>query len=153
MDFADLLPARIVRAAGRDEPALPDVAVLEDERELADLAVEVCRQLGLTASVFRTAAAYNETFAGRRPRLVILDWRLDREVAAAVYMALRHRFDDLQIVLWTATGERELPGMLGADPRTRVVRKSSGLETLEAALREAIAAGSGSNDDRQEEPT
>ncbi len=151
MDFTDLLPARIVRAAGRDGPELPDVAVLEDERELADLAVEVCRQLGLSAAVFETSAAYNGAFGGRRPSLVILDWRLEHEVAAAVYMALRHRFDDLRIVLWTATGERELPGMLDADPHTRVVRKSSGLEALEGAIREAIAVGTGSDDDREEE--
>jgi CheY-like chemotaxis protein len=151
MDFADLLPARIVRSAGRGEPELPDVAVLEDERELADLAVEVCRQLGLSAGVFGTPAAYNVAFGQRRPRLVILDWRLDREVAAAVYMALRHRFGDLQIVLWTATGEGELPGMLGADPHTRVVRKSSGLVSLETALRDAIAAAPESDGVREED--
>ncbi len=151
MDFADLLPARIVRAAGRDASELPDVVVLEDERALADLAVEVCGHLGLRAVVFRTSAAYSGALGARRPRLVILDWRLEREVAAAVYLALRHRFHDLQIVLWTATGERELPGMLGADPHTRVVRKSSGLDALEMAIREAIAVAPVRGDEQQED--
>lgn len=139
MEFADLLPGRVVRAAGR-QPDPPDVAVLEDERQLAELAVELCAGMGLKAERFSTSAAYHAAMREHRPRLVILDWRLAHEVAAAVYMGLRHRFADLPIVIWTGSGAGDLPSMVAADPHTRVVRKATGIDVLEDAIRAATAA-------------
>lgn len=138
MELADLLPARFVRVGSR-QPAPPDVAVLEDQRQLADLAVELCARLGLRAVPFSSSSRYNAAFRDRRPRLVILDWRLEHEVAAAVYMGLRHRHDDLPVVVWTATGEHDLPPMVATHPYTCVVQKASAIETLEAAIRWAAA--------------
>jgi len=128
----------MARAGGR-EPDRPQVAVIEDEREPGELALEVCQRMGLSARQYRTSAAFQAAFAERRPDLVILDWRLEREVAAAVYLALRHRFEALPIVLWTGTGEHDLPRMVARDPHTSVVPKPSGLEALEAAIRGAFA--------------
>jgi hypothetical protein len=75
-----------------------------------------------------------------RPRLLILDWRFERELGAAVFMTVRHRFGDLPIVCWTATPASDLPTMVVDDPRVRIVPKSDGIDAFEAAVRWAAAA-------------
>ena len=138
MGLVDAIPRRINRAP---RPAvLPDVAVLEDETALAELAAEICAGLGLRAATYRTPATFLADFDGVPPRLVILDWRLEREIGAATFMALRHRFGDVPIVCWTGLSPSSLPAMVLDDARTELVRKASGVAAFEAAVRRATAS-------------
>lgn len=140
MGITGRLAARRLLRDPRDG-ARPHVAVLEDDPQMAAVVVEVCRVMGLRAAVFRTAAAYQAVFHDSAPRLVILDWRLEREVTAAVFLVMRHRWPGLPIVFWTASTERDLPAMVTSDRRTRVVPKTSGVGALEAAIRGASLLG------------
>ena len=99
------------------------------------LAVEVCGSLGLTAATFRSPATFLSRFTSTAPRVVVLDWRLERDVGAGVFMALRHRFALVPIVCWTAVPSSSLPDMVASDGRTRVVQKTSGVDAFESALR------------------
>ncbi len=78
------------------------------------------------------------------PRAVVLDWRLEREVGAAAFMAIRHRFPLLPVVCWTASPDG-LPTMIRHDPLTRVVGKGAGLAAFETALAWALTEPSVTN--------
>jgi DNA-binding response OmpR family regulator len=119
----------------------PDVAVLEDDPQLADLAVELCARAGLSAEAYSSPAAFLGEVSLTPPRLLILDWRFERELGAAVFMTVRHRFGNLPIVCWTAAPASDLPAMVVDDPRVRIVSKSGGIEAFEAAVRWAAAKG------------
>jgi FixJ family two-component response regulator len=118
----------------------PDVAVLEDEPQLAELAVELCGRVGLTAETYSSPTAFLGEGSLTPPRVLILDWRFERELGAAVFMTVRHRFGDVPIVCWTATPATDLPTMVVGDPRVRIVLKSDGIEAFEDAVRWAAAA-------------
>jgi FixJ family two-component response regulator len=118
--------------------ASPDVAVLEDDAHLAELAVELCDRLGLSAATYRSPAGFLGEVSHNSPRVLILDWRFERELGAAVFMAVRHRLGDLPIVCWTSTTITDLPTMLVRDPAVRIVQKSRGVEAFESALRWAM---------------
>jgi DNA-binding response OmpR family regulator len=122
----------------------PDVAVLEDDPQLAELAVELCRRMGLSAQTYSSPGAFLGDATVTRPRLLILDWRFERELGAAVFMTVRHRFGDLPIVCWTATPASDLPSMVVDDPRVRIVPKPDGIEAFEVAVRWAAAPQGGS---------
>lgn len=113
----------------------PDVAVLEDDPQLAELAVELCGRIGLSAVTYASPGAFLGDVGVEPPRLLILDWRFERELGAAVFMTVRHRFGDLPIVCWTATPAEDLPSMVAGDPRVRIVSKSDGIEVFESAVR------------------
>jgi DNA-binding NtrC family response regulator len=113
----------------------PDVAVLEDDPQLAELAVELCARVGLSAATYPSPAAFLGGVGLAPPRLLILDWRFERELGAAVFMTVRHRFGDLPIVCWTATPAHDLPAMVADDPRVRIVSKSDGIDVFESAVR------------------
>jgi FixJ family two-component response regulator len=145
MGLTDVLPLMSDRNPDRrpTPPAgpPPDVAVLEDEPHLAELAVELCDRMGLTAATYRSPAGFLGEVSHHAPRLLVLDWRFERELGAAVFMAVRHRFGDLPIVCWTATAISDLPAMLVRDPNVRIVQKARGVDAFESALRWAVSHG------------
>jgi DNA-binding NtrC family response regulator len=123
---------------GRTPDARPvpaDVAVLEDDPSLAQLAVELCDRQGLSAATYASPASFLGEVSHTPPRLLILDWRFERELGSAVFMSVRHRFGDVPIVCWTATPISDLPSMLIRDPRVRIVQKDRGVDAFDAALR------------------
>ncbi|HET6381462.1 MAG TPA: response regulator [candidate division Zixibacteria bacterium] len=134
----DLSPA--ARAAAR--AATSDrVFVVDDDHSVAELVREVCAGLGRTATVYAAPAALLRDCEGGPPAAVVLDWRLEREVGSAAFLAIRHRFPRLRVVCWTAARPDELPAMVRADPHTRLVSKEGGVRPLEAALRWAVDLG------------
>jgi DNA-binding response OmpR family regulator len=152
MGLADVLPGRIGRTSTDADEMLPDVAVLEDEAHAANLAVEVCDGLGLRATTFRTPASLLGDFRSVPPRLVILDWRLERDVGAAAFMALRHRFGTVPIVCWTGMAPDSLPAMVGEDDVCRIVPKASSLDAFEEAIRWGAALTEPSEQTRGDGP-
>jgi CheY-like chemotaxis protein len=131
-----------LRSLADGEPAevalWPSVGVVEDDPMVAALAADLCRGLGARAAVFASPTPFLQAFRDRAPRAVILDWRLEREVGAAAFMAIRHRFPSLPVVCWTASPPHGLPAMLHQDPLTRVVEKGAGLAAFESALAWAL---------------
>ena len=117
----------------------PDVCVLEDDPTAAELAVEICREHGLDAAAFESPSPFLASLGPRAPRLVVLDWQLERELGAAAFMGIRHRFGHVPIVCWTGTPRQLLPRMVASDPRTRIVDKSAGLRAFESALGWALS--------------
>ena len=152
MGLTDVLPLMSDRNPDRrTAPAtgpVPDVAVLEDEPHLAELAVELCDRMGLSAATYRSPAGFLAEESHNAPRLLVLDWRFERELGAAVFMAVRHRFGDLPIVCWTATAISDLPAMLVRDANVRIVQKARGIEAFESALRWAVSDGDDEGADR-----
>ncbi|MGH2455709.1 MAG: response regulator [Candidatus Limnocylindria bacterium] len=122
-------------------PPSPLVVVVEDDAALASIAEEVCEALGYGASAYAAPAAFLRDFAASAPDAVVLDWRLEREVGSAVFMAIRHRFPRIPVVCWTAMPLDGLPAMVRQDPLTRFVAKGSDVVHLEEALRWAVGAG------------
>jgi DNA-binding response OmpR family regulator len=137
MGLTDVLPYMSGADSNR-APALPDVAVLEDDPKLAELAVELCDRMGLSAATYRSPAGFLGEVSHISPRLLILDWRFERELGAAVFMAVRHRLGDIPIVCWTSTAITDLPAMLVRDERVRIVHKDRGIDAFETALRWAL---------------
>src|SRR5574338_1092599 len=137
----------ISRAHGGAPPVLPvpDVAVLEDDASLAELAAEMCEEMGLSSATYDAPRLCLDDFEDHPPRVVILDWRLTQQIAAAVFRAVRHRFPDVPSVCWTATPRDELPSMVWANPMTRVVSKDEGVTGFETAVRWALGRPSHAN--------
>jgi CheY-like chemotaxis protein len=124
----------------RAEADWPLVSVVEDDPAAAALAAELCDGLGARALLFASATPFLSAFTDAAPRAVVLDWRLEREVGAAAFMAVRHRFPALPVVCWTASQPDRLPAMVHHDPMTRVVGKAAGPAAFEAALAWALGA-------------
>jgi DNA-binding NtrC family response regulator len=115
------------------------VWIVEDEPAAASLAVELCESNGANASVFRAPLPYLAALRGTdAPSAVILDWRLEHELSAALFLATRHRHPELPIVYWTGSVATSLPAMIREDPRTRVVDKADGTLAFERALAWAL---------------
>lgn len=114
------------------------IGVVEDDGELASLAVEVCVGMGATAAAYTATGPFLESIRDGAPRALVLDWRLEREVGSAALMAVRHRFPTLPVVCWTGFPAWALPAMVHCDPTTRVVSKADGAAALEAAIRWAL---------------
>jgi FixJ family two-component response regulator len=141
MGLSDVLP-RLNGTAPIRVPN-PDVVVLEDDPQLAAMAVELCERAGLTAETYSSPAAFLDDALVGPPHLLILDWRFERELGAAVFMAARHRFGDVPIVCWTASAVDDLPAMVVDDPRVRFVAKSDGADAFDAAVRWAAESQGG----------
>jgi CheY-like chemotaxis protein len=121
----------------------PTIGVVEDDPTVAALASDLCRDLGATAALFASPTPFLRAFDDGAPRAVVLDWRLEREVSAAAFMAIRHRFPQVPVVCWTAAPADTLPTMIHADPMTRMVDKAAGMAAFEAALLWALGVGAG----------
>lgn len=112
--------------------------VVEDEPAAAALAVELCQTAGVEATVFRAPLPFLAALrSATLPDLVVLDWRLERELSAALFLATRHRDPALPVVYWTGTTDA-LPGMIRDDAHTRVVDKAAGSRAFEAAVSWAL---------------
>lgn len=126
----------MVQERGTIDGAPPRHAwIVEDEPAAASLAADLCEANGATASVFRLPLAFMAAMrAGPAPAVVILDWRLENELSAALFMATRHQYPHLPIIFWTGSGTEALPAMIHDNGHTRVVDKAGGTSPLEYAL-------------------
>lgn len=116
------------------------VWIVEDEPAAAALAADLCEQEGVVPAVFRAPLPYLSALRlGPAPEAVILDWRLEHELSAALFLATRHRHPQMPVVYWTGSPIASLPAMIRADARTRIVDKASGTKAFEAALAWALA--------------
>jgi DNA-binding NtrC family response regulator len=125
-----------------DAPAQPTIWIVEDEPPAAELAAELCSASGAAPSVFRSALPFLRAFReAAPPRAIVLDWRLEHELSAALFMATRHRFPQLRVIYWTGSPSASLPAMVREDPWTQIVDKAGGAAAFEAAVRWALALG------------
>jgi FixJ family two-component response regulator len=126
----------IVEERGTIDGASPRRAwIVEDEPAAASLAADLCEASGAAASVFRLPLAFLSAMReGPAPAVVILDWRLENELSAALFMATRHQHPHLPIIFWTGRGTDRLPAMIHDNGYTRVVDKAGGTSPLEDAL-------------------
>jgi FixJ family two-component response regulator len=129
-------------AGARPEQRAGHVWVVDDEPAAAALACEMCDIAGLQPTAFRDPVSYLGALRGpTAPGAVVLDWRLEHELSAALFMATRQRYPTLPIIFWTGSEPGSLPRMVHHDPNVRVLAKSSGSAEFDAALSWAFAAG------------
>jgi CheY-like chemotaxis protein len=113
--------------------------IVEDEPAAAALAADLCEASGAAASVFRLPLAFLTAMrTSPAPAVVVLDWRLENELSAALFMATRHRYPRLPIIYWTGSPLDALPSMIQDDHYTIVVDKAAGSVPFEGALAWAL---------------
>jgi DNA-binding NtrC family response regulator len=113
--------------------------IVDDEPAAASLAADLCEANGASAAVFRLPLPYLTALrSGPAPAVVILDWRLEHELSAALFLATRHRHPRLPIIYWTGSVRGSLPSMIRDDRYTIVVDKASGTAEFEDALAWAL---------------
>lgn len=125
---------------GGPEP-LPvhQIWIVEDEPDAAALAAELCESCGAEPLVYRTPLPYLVALRSvPAPRAVVLDWRLERELSAALFLATRHRYPGLPVIYWTGTTDA-LPATVRDDRNTRIVDKADGATAFEVAVTWALA--------------
>jgi len=122
--------------------AFEDAAwIVEDEPAAAALAADLCEASRVDSLLCRDGQRFLEALhVAGRPRLLILDWRLERGLSAPLFMAARHHAPDLPVIYWTGTAASALPQMIREDARVRIVDKASGTAGFETALRWALEA-------------
>ena len=131
-------------SAPRSEQPSDPVWVVDDEPAAAALACEMCELAGLEAIPFGSAVSYLGALRGPgTPALVVLDWRLEHELSAALFMATRQQYPTLPIIFWTGSEIGDLPAMVHHDPNVCVLAKAGGTAEFEAALAWALGDGSG----------
>jgi FixJ family two-component response regulator len=124
----------------RSEQHSDPVWVVDDEPAAAALACEMCEIAGLQAVAFASAVSYLGALRGpSTPAVVVLDWRLEHELSAALFMATRQQYPMLPIIFWTASEIGTLPRMVHHDPNVRVLAKAGGSAEFDAALAWALA--------------
>jgi len=113
----------------------PRVWIVEDDAAAAALAAELTEAWGAEASVFRAPLPYLAALREALPPMaVILDWRLEHELSAALFLATRHRYPQLPVIYWTGSTASALPSMIVDDALTTVVAKADGAAAVERAL-------------------
>ncbi len=118
-----------------EEPVQPRVWIVEDEPAAATLAVDMCAACGADASVFPGPLQYLAALReSEGPMAVILDWRLERELSAALFLATRHRYPQIPVIYWTGSPATSLPAMIREDAYTTVIDKADGTRSFERAL-------------------
>jgi len=118
----------------------PRVWIVEDEPAAASLAAELCEGCGAVVSVFEGPLPYLAALrTDAAPVAVVLDWRLERQLSAAVYMTTRHHYPSLPVIYWTGSPASALPAMIRDDARTTVIDKAGGSASFERALAWALA--------------
>ena len=121
--------------------AVRRVWIVEDEPEAAALAGELCVSCGAEPSIYRAPLPYLTALrSAEPPHAVVLDWRLEHELSAALFLATRHRYPDLPVVYWTGSPGDALPVMIREDARTVVVDKAAGTAAFESAITAALEA-------------
>lgn len=122
-----------------DGGSLPTVWIVEDEPAAAELAADLCLAGGARPELFRSALPFLRAFRdGGLPQAIVLDWRLERELSAALFLATRHRFPQLPVIYWTGSPESALPAAVRDDPCTRIVDKAAGTAAFDMALAWAL---------------
>ena len=126
----------------RDQsPAVRRVWIVEDEPDAAALAGELCLSCGAEPVIYRAPLPFLAALRSTEPpHAVVLDWRLEHELSAALFLATRHRYPDLPVVYWTGSPCDALPVMIREDARTVVVDKAAGTAAFESALTDALGA-------------
>jgi FixJ family two-component response regulator len=125
-------------------PRGDSVWIVEDEPTAAELAAELCAGIDVPATVFDSPQPFLAALRdGGEPRAVVLDWRLEHELSAALFLAIRHRFPVLPVIYWTGSPLVALPSMIRDDPLTRFVDKAGGSAAFERALRWALDSHGG----------
>ena len=120
---------------------VPRVWIVEDEPAAAALAADLCQSCGAEPSVYRAPLPFLAALRSvERPHAVVLDWRLEHELSAALFLATRHRYPDLPVVYWTGSPGDALPIMIREDAHTVVVDKAAGSRAFESALTSALGA-------------
>lgn len=113
--------------------------IVEDEPSAAELAADICEARAVDAQVFRSPLPFLRAFRDwPAPSAIVLDWRLEHELTAALFLATRHRFPRLPVIYWTGSDRDSLPAMITDDPMTRVVEKTAGAVAFESALKWAL---------------
>jgi DNA-binding NtrC family response regulator len=111
------------------------VWIVEDEPASATLAAELCEAWGAEVSVFRAPLPFLAALRNRSPpSAIVLDWKLEHELSAALFLATRHRYPRLPVIYWTGHFAAALPAMITDDARTTVVDKAGGTQPFERAL-------------------
>lgn len=129
------MPRGMVQRAVTAPSTNPHVWIVEDEPAAATLAAELCEGWGADVSLFRASMPFLAALRDDvRPTAVVLDWRLEHELSAALFLATRHRYPDLPVIYWTGQGAASLPTMIVDDERTTVVDKAGGAAPFERAL-------------------
>jgi DNA-binding NtrC family response regulator len=115
------------------------VWIVEDEPAAAALASELSVACGVAPSVFRAPLPFLAALrTDVAPDAVILDWRLEHELSAALFLATRHRWPDLPVIYWTGTPRDALPSMILEDAHTVVIDKAAGSRAFEEAVTRAL---------------
>jgi hypothetical protein len=148
MPRADLAGVGASEAGGTPRGS---VWIVEDEPAAGALAEDLCAAMELEPRLFRSPLPFLREFRlAEPPSAVVLDWRLERELSAALFLATRYRFPELPVIYWTGTDPSTLPAMIVGDPLTRIVDKTDGTAAFEAALGWALtqpgADGNGNGD-------
>jgi DNA-binding NtrC family response regulator len=113
--------------------------IVEDEPAAATLAAELCEANGAIASVFRLPLPFITALrSSPGPAVVVLDWRLEHQLSAALFLATRHRYPRTPIIYWTGSAAESLPAMIQDDRYTVIVDKASGTTRFEEALAWAL---------------
>jgi DNA-binding NtrC family response regulator len=135
-------PARAVELRMLEGPGARSLVwIVEDEPAASSLAVELCDSRGLSAVVFPDPLPYLAALrADPPPAAIILDWRLERELSAALFMATRHRLPRTPVMYWTGSPVDQLPAMIRQDLHTVIVDKAAGTLAFDAALAWALTA-------------
>ena len=111
------------------------VWIVDDEPAAATLAAEMCEGWGAQVSVFRAPLPFLGALRNRpRPSAIVLDWKLEHELSAALFLATRHRYPRLPVIYWTGHAAGALPDVIVDDARTTVVDKAGGTGPFERAL-------------------
>lgn len=125
----------MTEGAASDPGLQPRVWIVEDEPAAAELAAELCAAWGADVSVFRSPLPYLGALREALPPMaVVLDWRLEHELSAALFLATRHRYPQLPVIYWTGSAAAALPAMIVDDALTTVVDKAQGARPFERAL-------------------
>ena len=119
--------------------------IVEDEPAAASLAADLCEANGAAPSVFRLPLPYLTALGSAPPpAVVVLDWRLERELSAALFLATRHKHPRLPVIYWTGSVVGSLPSMIQDDRYTVIVDKAAGTSPFEDALAWALDDEQGS---------
>ena len=114
------------------------VWIVEDEPSAALLAAEMCQMNGAAVSVFRQPLTFLTALRTTPPpTAVVLDWRLEHELSAALFLATRHRYPRLPVIYWTGSTST-LPSVIVGDVRTVIVDKAAGSEPFDRAIAWAL---------------
>jgi two-component system cell cycle sensor histidine kinase/response regulator CckA len=121
-------------------PAERRVWIVEDEPAAAMLAADICEASGAATSIFRRPLTYLTALrTSGPPTAVVLDWRLERELSAALFLATRHHHPRLPVIYWTGSTLGALPAMIFEDRWVVIVDKAAGTKSFEEALAWALA--------------